>query len=1115
MGPINVTVTDANNVILEVTPTPTTVVEIDRGVAGNGIVSIVPVTISTLQYLRITYTNGTVSDVGPLTSTAYFGQSPISIVGNTISLTTVPIQLGGTGQTTANDSFNALAPSQTGNSGRYLTTDGTNTSWAVNPLGTVTSVSGTGTVNGLTLTGTVTTSGSLTLGGTLDLSSPPTIGNTTPNTGAFTTLTTSSTVTLNGGTANGVAYLNGSKVLTTGSALTFDGSKLTVTSSGEQIKLTSSGDFSSTGTGYLRFYDSVGAKGFVGYGGTASRFDINTGPSMNLNMNAVGGTMTFQISNTEQMRLTSTGLGIGTSSPVGNLDVAGTTPTLNIRDTQSKVSWAAGDIVATLDFYSNDTSGVGAQAVSRIRSVADTASAATSGALAFWTAAAGAAATEKLRITSAGNVGIGTSSPGTKLDVQGSVPFARVKDNSTGYLGFRAENNSGNFYFGIDSSTGGFYGSAYARVLYSDGAYPMVFYTNATERMRLDSSGNLGIGTSSPGYKLDVNGYGRFSSGVLGSGGLTVYGDASSGSGMLLTTAGNLGIGTSSPGYKLTVAGTGGSATVSLLETGVRSWGIRAGGAATGTFDIADFTAGATRLTLDSSGNLGLGVTPSAWGAFTRALQMGDYAALNSDTGNGAANVSMNAFFNGTNWIYRNSSWPASYYNQSNGLHRWYIAPSGTAGNAISFTQAMTLDASGNLAIGATTAGHSLDIRKPNSSLRVGHDTNGLGALLSWSNTSGEARLWSLGAYPLILGTDGTERARITSSGNFLLGTTGNGSPGLGVANSFNISFPESTDGTSLATMFRQSSSGDLVLGSGVRYSATANAFASSTGDAWARTAINVGYGAIKFFTAAEATASVGTNTTLTERARIDSSGNLLVGTTTASPATGGIGSITIGGSNANVSGSLAFQRNGYVDAYLYRDTDGLFFFQSLASGGVKWSSGSSTERMRINTSGDLLVGTTSSAAKITALCGNSASALATTNTSGTGLYYAAIFHNNGTSYTTVGSISVSGSATSYNTSSDYRLKNTIAPMTGALAKVALLKPCTYKWNADGSDGEGFIAHELAEVVPQCVTGEKDAVDAEGKPQYQGIDTSFLVATLTAALQELNAKFDAYVATHP
>jgi hypothetical protein len=110
----------------------------------------------------------------------------------------------------------------------------------------------------------------------------------------------------------------------------------------------------------------------------------------------------------------------------------------------------------------------------------------------------------------------------------------------------------------------------------------------------------------------------------------------------------------------------------------------------------------------------------------------------------------------------------------------------------------------------------------------------------------------------------------------------------------------------------------------------------------------------------------------------------------------------------------------------------------------------------------------------------------------------------------TIGSIAyANASGVNYNTSSDYRLKNTIAPMTGALDKVALLKPCTYKWNIDGSDSQGFIAHELAEVVPECVTGEKDAVDAEGKPIYQGIDTSHLVATLTAAIQEQQALIQA------
>ena len=106
-------------------------------------------------------------------------------------------------------------------------------------------------------------------------------------------------------------------------------------------------------------------------------------------------------------------------------------------------------------------------------------------------------------------------------------------------------------------------------------------------------------------------------------------------------------------------------------------------------------------------------------------------------------------------------------------------------------------------------------------------------------------------------------------------------------------------------------------------------------------------------------------------------------------------------------------------------------------------------------------------------------------------------------SNSSIGSITRSGTTgVSYNTSSDYRLKHDISPMQNALHRISALKPCIYKWNTDNSDGEGFIAHELAEVCPSAVTGEKDAVDADGKPIYQGIDTSFLVATLVAAIQE-------------
>jgi hypothetical protein len=107
----------------------------------------------------------------------------------------------------------------------------------------------------------------------------------------------------------------------------------------------------------------------------------------------------------------------------------------------------------------------------------------------------------------------------------------------------------------------------------------------------------------------------------------------------------------------------------------------------------------------------------------------------------------------------------------------------------------------------------------------------------------------------------------------------------------------------------------------------------------------------------------------------------------------------------------------------------------------------------------------------------------------------------------TVGSIVVNTSATAYNTSSDYRLKENVVPIENAVARIDNLNPVRFNFIADPSHTvDGFLAHEVTPVVPEAITGEKDAVDEEGNPVYQGIDQSKLVPLLVAAVQELSAR---------
>ena len=102
-----------------------------------------------------------------------------------------------------------------------------------------------------------------------------------------------------------------------------------------------------------------------------------------------------------------------------------------------------------------------------------------------------------------------------------------------------------------------------------------------------------------------------------------------------------------------------------------------------------------------------------------------------------------------------------------------------------------------------------------------------------------------------------------------------------------------------------------------------------------------------------------------------------------------------------------------------------------------------------------------------------------------------------------VGSIVVNHGSTTYNTSSDYRLKENVTELTSATTRLQQLKPKRFNFiEVPDKTVDGFLAHEVSSIVPEAITGEKDAVDADGNPEYQGIDQSKLVPLLVAAIQE-------------
>lgn len=805
-----------------------------------------------------------------------------------------------------------------------------------------------------------------------------------------TSLTLGGNPALSAGTANGVAYLNGSKVLTTGSALTFDGARLALNAGTGNFQLGASGD---TSYHYYRVVDNGGQALYFGIDNSAGSF-FNAGAYGRSIYSEGNYPLTFAVNSSEQMRLTSTGLGIGTSSPGQKLDVAG-----NI------ISRAGNKIFS--DTFANVT---------------------------------GAA---------------------TALDIQ------------------------------------------------ANGSSVLKFSMDGSERMRLDTSGNLGIGTSSPAAKLDVNGYAHLGIPTTGS-------DVS----LISTAYGSVGwFGATTP--------SGNSSNVDFGAGRIDFSGNSTHGL---TFYTSPSTAtGAARtwtprMTLDSSGNLGLGVTPSAWGTIFKPIQLGNGFAYVAGRTDGVRQVWLgaNSYYNGTNWVYGLSQ-PASQYYQSDGAHIWNTAASGTAGTAVSFTQAMTLDASGRLIIGATASdGQMLKI--------VGGSTSGYATVTDGSGTllfggsgpltggvvTGQAALRSETGI-LFLGSGGTERARITSGGNLCVGST-SGSYRLNV--------------TSAA-------------GSGAQI-VTAGATTNLPSQDWydsinlTEATLTAGNGLISFGAYTNTPLAFITNNT--ERMRLDSSGNLGLGVTpsawgsnaksldapgvTSFAGSGGLGAIA--SYNAFHNGTNWVYKTTSAAKAFVQDSANQYWL--TAPSGTAGTAISFTQTMTLDASGNLLVGATSSvgSAQFYALgsVANFHGRFRNTNAAPSGVevaYTAASPNNTGNQFLYCAdstaercSIRSNGGIANYQANnvnlSDRREKTNFAPAKDYLDTICAIPVQTFSY-IDQNLGEdpgltlGVVAQDVQAVAPELVMESNWGTEDNPRVRLSLYQTDLQYA-LMKCIQELKAQND-------